>query len=163
MTVSEQSLYPEIRLWLETRLRVLFPKWNVNAFDTSRVKLSAFLERYGYSEFFTGSDGYEIQADITGVLERGKNKRLAFVECKCTPITLRDVGQILGYSRVAQPIFALITSPSGISGQLSLLLTTYNRIDLLEYGQSRRIKIATWDAARKQIQPSSVIPPGELG
>lgn len=163
MTISEESLYPEIKLWLETRLRILFPKWNVKTFDTSRFRLSAFLDRTGLSDSFPGSDGFEIYVDITGVLQRGENKQLAFVECKCTPITLKDVGQILGYSRVARPVLALITSPAGISGQLNLLLTTYNRVDLLDYAPAKRLKVATWDMARKQIQPDSVIPSGELG
>ncbi len=163
MTIKEQSLYPEVRSWLEKRLQVLFPRWKVKAFDTSRFKLSGFLERFGLSDSFPDSDGFEIQVDVTGVLQRGNDKELAFVECKCAPITLKDVGQILGYSRVARPVLAVITSPAGISGQLNLLLTTYNRVDLLDYAPGKRLKVATWDIGRKQIHPNSVIPPGELG
>jgi len=163
MKIKEQSLYPDVISFLEKRLQILFPTWKVKAFDTSKFKLSGFLERSGMSDFFPGSDGFEIQVDVTGVLQRGNNKWLAFVECKCAPITLKDVGQILGYSRVALPVFALITSPSGISGQLNLLLTTYNRVDLLDYAPGKLIKIATWDIDRKHVRPDTVFPPGELG
>ncbi len=66
-------------------------------------------------------------------------------------------------SRVASPAFSVILSSSGMSSSLQLLLTTYNRIDLLEFGGGRRIKIGTWDVTRKQVDPASLMSAGELG
>src|SRR2546428_7234126 len=163
MRIKEQSLYADVRTWLEVRLKALFPKWEVEAFDTSRFKLSGFLDRTGLSDAFPGCDAFEIEVDVTGVLRRRNRNELAFVECKSAPINLKDVGQILGYSRVASPVLAVILSPAGLSSSLNLLLSAYNRVDLLEYGVGKRLKIATWDLRRKQVDPNSVVPPGELG
>lgn len=161
--IKEGQIYGDVSEWLATRLRSLYPGWKAKVFDTSRVRLSNFLAREGLTEAFPGYEGFEIEVDVTAVLRRGVKASLAFVECKVPPITLRDVGQILGYSRVAGPVLSLIVSPSGISNSLGLLLNTFNRVDLLEYGQGRRLKIATWDLARGQVDPLTVLPPGELG
>ncbi len=163
MRVKERELYPDISIWLGQRLRSLFPGWEVRVSDTSRFKLSHFLDRMGLQSAFPGSEAFEIEVDITGVMRRGKKTELAFVECKSGPIGLKEVGQILGYSRVASPALSLILSPSGMSNSLNLLLTGYNRMDLLEYGNGKRIKVGTWDPSRRQPDPLSVVPAGELG
>jgi hypothetical protein len=163
MKILERSLYPDVAVWLKERLRWLYPGWKVEVHDTSRVRLSSFLDRRGLARTFAGSEAFEIEVDISGVLRRGDRSLLAFVECKTEPISLKDIGQILGYSLVASPVIAVILSPSGVSTALNLLLNTYNRTDLLQYAKDRRIKVGTWDIARKQIDPASVIPAGELG
>lgn len=146
----------------EHRAGSIYSGWSVEVFDTSKSKLSNFLDRIGV-QAFSGSEAFEIEVDIIGLLRRGKAAQLAFVECKVGPISLKDVGQILGYSRVALPVLSAIISPGGISASLDLLLNTYNRVDILEYGSGKRIKIGTWDASRRQVDPASVLPPGELG
>jgi len=161
--MKEQDLYADVSVWLKRRLESLFPRSEVRVFDTSRFKLSSFLEREGLQKAFAGSEAFEIEVDVTGVLRYRNKMEMAFVECKTGPITLKDVGQILGYSRVASPALSVILSPAGLSNSVDLLLTAYNRMDLLEYGGGRRIKIGTWDAARRQLDPASIIPPGELG
>jgi hypothetical protein len=163
MALKERDLYSDVAHWFEFRLRSLYSNWQIQVHDTSRVKLSSFLDRLGLSKAFPGSDAFEIEVDITGILRRGSETRLAFVECKIGPITLKDLGQILGYSRVASPALSVILSPNGMSASLGLLLSTYNRVDLLEYGDRKRLKIGMWDTNRKQVDPASVLPPGELG
>jgi len=163
MALKERELYSDVGHWFEMRLRSLYSNWEIQVHDTSRVKLSSFLDRLGLSKAFAGSDAFEIEVDITGILLKGSKADLAFVECKTGPITLKDLGQILGYSRVASPALSVILSPNGMSASLGLLLSTYNRVDLLEYGNRKRMKIAVWDTSRKQVDPASVLPPGELG
>jgi hypothetical protein len=121
------------------------------------------LDREGLQAGFKGYEAFEIEVDITAVLKKRSKMELAFVECKRGPITLRDIGQILGYSRVAFPTLSLILSPKGLSSYVNLLLHTYNRVDLLDYAPGRRLKVGLWDLKRKQIDLSSVIPQGELG
>ncbi|MCI0537194.1 MAG: hypothetical protein L0Z50_18405 [Verrucomicrobiales bacterium] len=160
---SERELYPDIIAWLEARLPALYPGWAIKAYDTSRVRLSGFLDRHDLSDAFPGCEGFEIEVDVTGILQRGTRVQLAFVECKSGYITLKDLGQILGYSRVALPAISVIVSPLGLSSCMNVLMHTHNRVDLLEYGGSKRIKLATWDKSRRQVDPQSVFPPGELG
>ncbi len=161
--LMERDLYHDVAGWLGGRLRGLYPNWGVQVHDTSRVRLSSFLDRMGFTKAFPDSDAFEIEVDITGILQKGSKTQLAFVECKAGPITLKDIGQILGYSKVASPVLSVILSPRGMSASLHLLLNTYNRVDLLDYGDRKRLKIGTWDSSRKQVDPASVLPPGELG
>ncbi len=129
--------------------------------DTSRVSLSRFLEQKGLSELFLDYQTYEISVDITGIVQ-GKHPSLAFVECKLATLTLRDVSQLLGYSKVAKPIFSILISPTGISKALSLLLKVYRRYDVLEYAEDQRLMVGIWDAICKTVDPATLIPPGEL-
>lgn len=129
--------------------------------DTSRVTLGSFLEQKGLTELFPDYQTYEINVDITGVI-RGKKPRLVFVECKLTTLKLRDVSQLLGYSKVANPTCSIIISPAGMSKALGLLLKVYRRYDLLEYAQDQRLKVGEWDTTRKTVNPVTIIPPGGL-
>ena len=130
--LRERELYSDVMVWLEGRLRSLYPRWSVGVHDTSAVKLSRFLDRQNLQSMFKGSETFEIEVDVTGIITRGEEAGLAFVECKAGAITLKDVGQILGYSRVALPVLSVILSPSGLSESLHTLLNTYGRVDLLE-------------------------------
>jgi len=78
------------------------------------------------------------------------------------PITLRDVGQILGYSLVAKPEYAFIVSPEGISDSLNALFRSFGRYDILEYAPGRKIRIVQWDLTRKEIDSRTLLPPGEF-
>jgi hypothetical protein len=154
-------MYPDVRVWLQGFLKPRFPKSTVVVSDTSRVSLGRFLEQQGLAELFPDYQTFEINVDITGIV-KGKHSSLAFVECKLTTLTLRDVSQSLGYSKVAKPIFSILISPAGISKALSLLLKVYRRYDVLEYAESQRLMVGTWDTVRKTVDPASLIPPGEL-
>lgn len=101
-----------------------------------------------------------IHRDVTGVVRTDTSLRFAFVECKTAPITLRDVGQLLGYSLVAKPDWAFLLSPEGLSSRLNTLLVTYGRQDILTYASNRAIRLASWDTRRSEIDSSTLIPKG---
>lgn len=131
--------------------------------DTSGTTLSASLYRLGLHRAFPRWESFNFNVDITGLLQRGERAELVFVECSTAPLSLKDIGPLLARSVVASPVLSAIISPGGLSTSLDLLLNTYNRVDILEYGGGRRVKIARWDPSRKQVDPASVLPPGELG
>jgi len=158
---KERDLYPDVIRWFSTLLKEKNRHSRVSVFDTSQVSLWKFLKNNGYSMYFKEYLSYEIQVDITGVVLGKKTARLAFIECKLKRITLKDISQLLGYSRVARPYYSIITSPSGISSSVNYLLKCYNRYDILKYDDKRRIRIATWDLVRKEIDLRSILPPGE--
>ena len=157
---SEKAMYPEVCRWLREVLQSRFPRAEIQVADTSQMVLSNFLEREGLTDLFPDYQTYEINVDVTAIIKR-KTPALAFVECKLTTLTLRDTSQLLGYSKVAQPIYSIIVSPAGISKALSLLLKNFHRYDILEYGETKRLRLATWDPIRKTIDPATVIPPGD--
>ena len=132
--------------------------------DTSAVTLYRFLETNGLEEFFPEYQSYDIRVDVTGIVQTKLKAHIVFVECKLKQITLRDLSQLLGYSRVAIPIYSIIISPAGIGSAMTCLLKTYGRIDVLEYEKDRRLKVATWDVG--SFYRTSLLdtpPPGALG
>lgn len=161
---NEAQMYPDVAGWLKTFLEGRFPKTQVDTYDTHSISLGRFVYNQGLGAHFPLYATFDIKVDITGIIrpvQAGSPVRLAFVECKIGPIILRDIGQILGYSRVARPAYALIVSPAGLSQPLGLLLGVHRRYDVLEYDRNVRVKVAVWDPVRKAIDFGSLLPPGE--
>lgn len=157
---SEKEMYPLVVLWFQSTIQQRHKRSKVTVYDTSRTALSRFLERIGLSDVFPDCATYEIRVDVTAIIQSPKSARLAFVECKLSPIALRDIAQLLGYSVVAEPLYSIIVSPSGITSAVQQLLTVYQRFDILEYARGRRITVATWNQERGEVLASSVLPPG---
>lgn len=155
-------MYRPVCLWLESVLAPRNRRARIKAFDTSSVQLYRWLERNGFESLFPEYLAYDIRVDVTAVIRTAKSAHLAFVECKLQPITLKDISQLLGYCRVAQPQAAWIISPAGISSHASYLLKAYHRYDVLNFDAAKRIRIANWDWDRGEIDASSVLPPGSL-
>ena len=87
---------------------------------------------------------------------------MAFVECKNTKLTLAHLSQLLGYSRIAQPLYSFLISPIGFSLTLALLLQEYRRHDVLEYHWEagripRKIVLAQWDMATANLNRHTMI------
>ena len=161
MNIShEEELYPYVIEWLRKFLKGRHRNSDVDVYDTHKINLSKFLQNNELQNYFPEFSAFDIKVDITGIIKSKKSVKLAFVECKTDPITLKDVGQILGYSKVANPDYSFIISPSGLSSPLSVLLQTFGRYDLLEYG-SRKIRIAKWNLERMEIDSNTILPPGE--
>ena len=158
----EREMYPDVMEWLERKLRGTFPHAEIKTYDTSAVALYRFLETNGFQAHFPQYQSYDIHVDVTGIVRIKKEAHLAFVECKLNQITLRDFSQLLGYSRVAAPIYSIIISPAGIGSSMTWLLKTYGRLDVLEYGKNRRLRVAAWDSTRREVSVPTVIPTGDF-
>ena len=157
---SEAALYPRVAKWLGRYLEGGYPRARVRTYDTHRTDLSSFIRRQGLQRHLPDFAAYEIQVDVTGVVETRESVILAFVECKMAPITLRDLGQLLGYSLVAKPGFAFLLSPRGLSERLATLLLAFGRQDLLVYAKGRAIRLAVWDVTRNEVDLSTLVPRG---
>lgn len=160
ITSKESDLYPRVAHWLARHLQGKYPRAKVSAHDTHRSELASFLRKEKLHRHFKNSEAYEIQVDVTGVVEGRDFVKLAFVECKVGEITLRDVGQLLGYSLVARPDWSYLVSPEGLSDRLSMLLATYGRQDILVYGKGQHIRIAVWNSGRGEIDLATLVPKG---
>lgn len=157
---KEKQLYEGVAEWLASHLQARNPRARVSAHDTHSIELSDFLRRERLHHYFENSEANEIQVDVTGIVQQRDLVRLAFVECKAGPITLRDVGQLLGYSLVARPEWSFLLSPEGLSDHLSNLLLAFGRQDILTYGKNKHIRIATWNRNRREMDASSLVPKG---
>jgi len=155
--------------WLERFLIKRFPKADVKVQDTHSIPLNRYLSYHQLTSYFNDqvSQTYEIQVDVVGTILHKTRQELAFVECKLKPITLSDLSQLLGYSRVALPRFSFLISPKGIKGSLSKLLLSYGRTDILEYHwpkgeQARAVTLAKWNSKNKMPEQNSIIPLGNF-
>lgn len=163
---NEREMYPDIVVWLDRFIRERFRKHDVTTLDSSRSRTSSMVQQ---AQLVPANKpdwaSYDIRVDVTSVISSADSVEFAFVECKLKQISLRDVSQLLGYSRVANPVFSCILSPQGISSEVSALLSTYGRNDILEYDWPkgkvpRSICVATWDQVRQDIDYASLLPSG---
>jgi hypothetical protein len=159
---SENEMYPDVMNWLNRYLKGHFPKQEIKVFNTSRENLSEFLRENKLSKYFPEFETYVIKVDITAVISSKDKYKLVFVECKLNSISLKDISQLIGYSKVVRPELAFILSPGGISSPVNTLLKIFKRHDILEYIPQHRVKVAMWDTQRKEIDVSSLLPPGEF-
>jgi len=156
----ESALLQPCRAWLERYLRQAHRGAMVTILpDTERRQLRAVLSEADFAPHFPESSAWEVRVDVVGVVERKSEVLLAFVELKATPITLVNVGQLLAYCRVCRPSEAFLLSSKGLSGDLDRLLTTYGRLDVLEFGQTT-MQVGRWHCGRKEPDWSSMIPGG---
>ncbi len=156
---KEKSLYKPILNWLDEYLKNKNPRAKVSVYDVHSTDLSDFLQRTPFKKYFPEYSTYKIRVDLVGMVEQKGKCSLTFVEVKYGQLNLRDVSQLLGYSKIVKPEFAFLISPKGLSRPLSQLLKYFNRLDILEYKPNYYIRIARWDSSRKAILMNSVIPP----
>lgn len=164
---SEKDLYPDIIMWLDTFLRQRFSSEHIIVKDGSRKSIKRILQDENLNpinkpEWLT----FDILVDVCGFIIHHNRIEFAFIECKNKPISLLDVSQLLGYSKVALPIFSCIISPFGMSADVAKLMVTYNRQDILEYdypkgAQAKSVFIATWIQEHQQVDFSTIIPNGK--
>jgi len=153
-------MYPDVCAWIRRMLEWKFKNANICVEDTSKKILSKWLVEKGFHNFFPEYQTYEIEVDVTGVVEESGKAYLGLIECKLGRITLRDLSQLLGYSRVALPLYSIIVSPKGISHSLYSLFVVARRNDILYYSADRHIIIGKWNEKAKEIDMASIIPKG---
>jgi hypothetical protein len=162
---NEQEMYEPVRQWLFSYLTERHKTSDIQVYDVSRVSLATFIERQGWQNLFPSEwRTWDIHVDVAGFIIARDRAELSLVECKLRPITLGDLSQLLGYSRVAKPLMAFLVSPAGISGSLTSLLLTYNRWDILVYDRPkgkipRSIALGTWDPDAEYLDNNAIIGP----
>lgn len=153
-------MYPDVCAWFKRILKEKFKDAEICVEDTSKKVLSKWLVEKGFHNFFPDYQTYEIEVDVSGMVEKTDEAHLGFIECKLGRITLRDLSQLLGYSRVALPLYSVILSPKGISRSMNRLLNIARRNDILYYSTDKHIVVGKWNERRKELEFSSIIPKG---
>lgn len=153
MYTNEIEMYSDIINWLKKRLKEQFGKKanKITVLDTHDSDLLNFIIKLKYQKFFPEFTTYKIRQDITGFIEYEDKVELVFVECKNGKLSLINLSQLIGYSCIALPIISILIAPQGMGTTLSKLLTSYNRVDILEFRPNRKIQVLKWDYNKKDI------------
>jgi hypothetical protein len=155
---NEREMYPYVCSWLKSVLSKKYTNAKVIVEDTSKKVLSRWLYDHAFHIYFKQYQSFEIEVDVTGIAITGKEAHIAFVECKLNKITLRDLSQLLGYSKVALPSLSIILSPNGLSDSMNFLLNIFRRYDILCYNKDKYIIVGRWDCSKNEPDIPSLIP-----
>lgn len=158
MSKQEEILYPEIEAWCRQYLKDRYKGYEVfTTHKTSKVSLDAYLKTLGIE--IKEAIGLSIKIDVVGILRKKNDIKLIFIEVKDDPLTLKDLGQLWGYTQLLNPIESFLVSPQGLGG-LDYLLKILQREDLLVYGRKKEkmMSVCKWDTARKSIDYLSMVP-----
>ena len=160
-------MYSPVTKWLQKHLESLFKRAEISVYDTHTTPLNEVILRKGFQHYFESNiwQTFDIRIDIAGFVIRKNKLDCVFIECKASQISLSHVSQLLGYCRVANPLFAYLLSTHGVGASLNSLIMTYNRSDILEYywekgHKPRRMLLAKWNELSKNVEFDTLLPPG---
>jgi hypothetical protein len=120
-----------LRNWLE---KYVNKKYGDNfTLITADQTISQYLNQSSDEALNSLAEDYKIRPDIISYVT--KKNRFIFIESKVVSISLQEVGQLLAYCLVANPIEAMLISTKPISA--ALLRALSNNKDVLKYGESR--------------------------
>lgn len=154
----EQELYEPMRVWLESYLKCKYKKSEIITLDTHSERLDRVLMKHGI--ICNVATGIDIQIDVLGIVKDTKSFKLFFIEAKKTRLTLRDLGQLWAYCKLIDPEEAFLMTSSNL-GSLNKLLNVYNREDLLDFGDGKKIKkmkVAIWNITKNSPEASTMVP-----
>lgn len=133
----EWELYEPMCDWLDQYLRDNYKGYEIIVADSHSERLDKALEKYGVVK--EQANGVDIQIDVLGIARKKNDVKLFFIEAKKTKLTLRDLGQLWAYCKLVDPEEAWLLTSSDL-GTLRKLLLGFNREDLLDFGNGKKIK-----------------------
>lgn len=157
---KEFELYEPMRLWLQRYLEEKYKGSRVITVDSHAKNLSVFLEEYDVIDKYPQTVGLDIQIDVLGIVERRGMISIVFIEAKKTPLNLHDLGQLWAYCKLCDPLEAFLLSSKGL-GSLNKILNNFNRNDLLDFGDGKRIKkmqVGKWDIKTNSLNHNTLAP-----
>ncbi|HID93234.1 MAG TPA: hypothetical protein EYP60_03960 [bacterium (Candidatus Stahlbacteria)] len=160
--MKEKELYKPVAFWLEQYLYGKFRNVEIQAFDSHEYYVSDVIAKKNLSAYFPQFSTYKVKIDVLGVVLYEKTGFLALIECKIKPITIMDLSQVIGYSKILNPILSVIISPQKWSNSIHCLIEIFKRQDVLEYAHGRKIVLSKWDINSNSVSYSETLPIGYL-
>jgi hypothetical protein len=157
MSINKQEFENAAKTWLERflikgaagkyRVNVLVPESNV-----SKLAVSAIKKIDGYSFF-------EFKPDVLGILENEEKTELVFLNRSVSSLSLKEIGELQCYSRLAKPLFSFLTSPKGLASEVALLLLNKEtQKSLLCYNENKFITTFKLDPNNLAVEKTSIYP-----
>ena len=157
---KEFELYEPMRSWFHRYLEDKYKGAEIITVDSHARTLDSFLQEYGIIDQYPETVGLDIQIDILGIIIKGKQASIAFIEAKKTQLNLHDLGQLWAYCKLCDPAEAFLLSSVGL-GSLNKILNNLRRTDLLDFGNGKIIKkmvIGKWDISGKIVDFKTLVP-----
>ncbi|MBQ9200625.1 MAG: hypothetical protein IJ141_10655 [Lachnospiraceae bacterium] len=156
--MKEEELYKPMCNWLERYLLDNYPRHEIIVIDSHSERLDKVLAKYNIVK--EQANGVDIQIDVLGIAKKNDKAKLFFIEAKKTRLTLRDLGQLWAYCKLIDPDEAWLLTSENL-GTLQKLLLSFNREDLLDFGDGKRIKkmkVGIWNVKQEMPDFDSIIP-----
>ena len=104
---------------------------------------------------------WEFKPDILGILKNLSDStiKLVFINRTTAGISLKEIGELHCYAKLAKIEMAFLASTSGVSNEVNILLvdkTIRNR--LLNYEGNKFITLFSWNEEINSIDKNSVLP-----
>lgn len=156
----EKSEFTELlSIWLKEFLKKHFSQ----EYHIEVIVPKSTLSKLPHKEFKDKIKDYscfEFQPDILGLLTNKKSgeMRLVFLNRTTSGISVREIGEMNCYCRLAAPILAFIASTAGIPDEVSKLILEENIGNrLLKYKDSKII-LFKWNEEENKVEPLSIMP-----
>ena len=156
----EHELYEPMKNWLQIYLEGKYKGATITTIDSHARNLDVILEELGVLDQYPQVVGLDIQIDVLGIIVKKGVSQIVFIEAKKTELNLHDLGQLWAYCKLCDPAEAFLLSSLGM-GSLNKILNNLGRLDLLDFGDGRRIKkmqVGKWDLNGNIIDFKTLIP-----
>ena len=104
---------------------------------------------------------WDFNPDVLGIIKNKHTKeiKLIFLNRTTSAISLKEIGELYCYARLANVALAFLVSTSGVSSEVNILLIENNVRDrLLNYGNEKPIIIFSWNEQTNIIDSNSILP-----
>lgn len=156
----EYELYEPMKNWLQKYLEGKYKGATITTIDSHARNLDVVLEEFGVLDQYPQVIGLDIQIDVLGIIVKRGTSQIVFIEAKKTELNLHDLGQLWAYCKLCDPAEAFLLSSAGM-GSLNKILNNLGRVDLLDFGDGRRIKkmqVGKWDITSDSIDFRTIVP-----
>lgn len=156
----EYELYEPMKNWLQKYLEGKYKGATITTIDSHARNLDVVLEEFGVLDQYPQVIGLDIQIDVLGIIVKRGTSQIVFIEAKKTELNLHDLGQLWAYCKLCDPAEAFLLSSLGM-GSLNKILNNLCRLDLLDFGDGRRIKkmqVGKWDITSDSIDFRTIVP-----
>ena len=133
----------------EYNIKIICPKSNL-----SKIALAEIKKLPNYSSF-------EFKPDVLGILINKLNKetKLIFLNRTTLATSLKEIGEIICYSRLAKPLESFLVSLRGLPNGVNLLLLDKEKErSILFFDEEKFVILFRYDIEKESIDPNSVYP-----
>lgn len=148
MASAKEILSQQLNIWLENYLKQKYTNYNVEVFIPqnyiSKIPNDNIKKIPNYSSF-------DFKPDVIGILSSKSDSndiKLVFVNRSTSALSLKEIGEILCYSRIAQPVESFLISPKALANEVNLILLDKSKQNNILSYNDKFVKIGKFDGEK---------------